>query len=142
MSARPLPLALIPAVHRAAHRVGLWLEREVAPDVSQAENHVLAHLAAAGPSTVAALHASLAHRRSTLTHVLDRLEERGWARRAVTAGDRRSFTVSLTPGGARAARKAHAALAKLERDALAGLSAARVAEIAAVLDRLAAAEKD
>ena len=140
MSGRPAPLRLIPAVHRATHRVGLWLEREAAPDVSQAESHVLAQLAAEGPQTVSALHASLAHRRSTLTHVLDRLEERGWAKRAVTAGDRRSFTVALTAAGTRAARRAHAALARLERAALKGVPAARVAEIAALLDRLARAE--
>ncbi len=125
-------------MHRATHRVGLWLERTVAPDVSQAESHVLAHLVAHGPSTVRALHASLAHRRSTLTHVLDRLEERGWARRAVTAGDRRSFTVSLTPAGGRAARTAHAALARIERAALAGAPAGQAEAIAALLDRLAA----
>src|SRR5882672_4037668 len=83
--------------------------------------------AAAGPQTVSALHASLAHRRSTLTHVLDRLEERGWAKRAVTAGDRRSYTIALTAAGTRAARRAHAALARLERAALAGVPAARVA---------------
>jgi len=137
MTRKLAPLVLVPAVHRATHRVGLALERDVAPDVSQAESHVLAHLAAAGPATVSALHAGLAHRRSTLTHVLDRLEERGWARRTVTMGDRRSFTVTLTAAGMRAARRAHGALARIERAALAGATPAQVAAIVALLDRLA-----
>ena len=140
MTRRPPELGLIPAIHRATHRVGLWLERTGTPGVTQAESHVLAQLAARGPQTVSALHKGLEHRRSTLTHVLDRLSERGWITRAVTAGDRRSFTIALTTPGARAARATHAALADLERAALRGVPAARVEELRALLDGLAQEE--
>ncbi|BAC90702.1 MarR family winged helix-turn-helix transcriptional regulator [Gloeobacter violaceus] len=37
--------------------------------------------------------------KGTLTGIIDRLEEKGLVKRAVTEGNRRSFTVALTPEG-------------------------------------------
>jgi DNA-binding MarR family transcriptional regulator len=111
------PLTLIPALHRATHQIGLYLER--AGEVTQAEAHILAHLAEHGARTVAELHTALAHRRSTLTSILDRLEGRGLATREVSPSDRRSFVITLTPEGATVAARVHALLQALEARALA-----------------------
>src|SRR5215468_2596921 len=113
MRNRSKPLALVPGLQRATHRVGLFVQAG-GLGVSQGEAHVLAELAAAGQASVAALHAAFAHRRSTLTSILDRLERRGLLRRALHPEDRRSFLIVLTPRGRSLARRVHAALAALE----------------------------
>lgn len=111
-------LALIPALHRATHRVGLYLQARV-PGVTQPEAHLLAHLyEGGGACSVAELHRAWAHRRSTLTDILDRLEARGLARRSVLPADRRSVLVRLTAAGRRSAAAVHGELAALERTVL------------------------
>jgi DNA-binding MarR family transcriptional regulator len=131
-----MPLRLIPDLHRATHRVGLRLEAEGRPAVSQAEAHILAHLAPRGQGTVAELHAALAHRRSTLTSVLDRLEGAGLVTRGPSASDRRSVEVRLTAPGKRAAAAVHRRLAGIEKRALAGRSPRAVRDLLAVLEAL------
>jgi len=123
MTLPPRRLVLIPAVHRTTHRIGLWLQAAQPPlEVSQGEAHLLAHLAEAGASSVAALHRAFAHKRSSLTTYLDRLESRGYVLRAPHPEDRRSFLVSLTPTGSAAAGRVHRRLATLEAAALRHLS--------------------
>jgi DNA-binding MarR family transcriptional regulator len=129
-------LLLIPQLHRATHRVGLWLDRHAALGVTQAESHILAHLVEAGPSTVGQLHRALEHRRSTLTSVLDRLEGRGLVGRTVAPRDRRSFVVQLTHEGERLAIRTHGALAALERGALRHLKRNELEALTAALDRI------
>src|SRR5262245_55196894 len=104
----PSPLSLVPGLHRATHRVGLYLHA-LLPEVSQGEAHVLSHLHENGPVPIAALHAAFAHRRNTLTGILDRLADRGLVRRDVRPEDRRSFRVSATPRGQRLAARVHGA---------------------------------
>ena len=72
-----MSLRLVPPIHRATHRIGLFLADLRDEGLSQGEAHILALLATAAPSTIAALHRGLAHKRSTLTSILDRLEQRG-----------------------------------------------------------------
>jgi DNA-binding MarR family transcriptional regulator len=112
-------LSLIPFVHRATHRIGLWLDADQpALRVTQGEAHLLAHLAEAGTSSVKALHSAFAHKRSSLTSYLDRLEGRGYVLRSLHPKDRRSFLVSLTPAGGAAAARIHRRLVALEAAAL------------------------
>src|SRR5262249_1256713 len=108
----------------------------------QGEAHVLAELAAAGQASVAALHAAFAHRRSTLTSILDRLERRGLLRRALHPADRRSFLIVLTARGRSLARPVHEALAGLEAAALRRVRPAEQAGFEAVLQALQQAAKD
>lgn len=109
-----MPLRLIPAIHRATHRIGLLLQQPPHLGVNQGEAHILAHLEAAGPSTVAQLHRAFAHKRSTLTSILDRLEQRGLVRREISPRDRRSFIIRLTPQGGKLAGRVYKRLADLE----------------------------
>jgi len=62
-----MPLSFVHPVHRATHRIGLYLDKLGEPGLTQGEAHILAMLAHSGPAKVAELHRGLAHKRSTLT---------------------------------------------------------------------------
>src|SRR5207248_381187 len=94
-----MPLRFVSPIHRATHRIGLYLADLREYGLSQGEAHILAHLATSGPTSIAELHRGLAHKRSTLTSILDRLEARGFVTRQVAAIDRRTFIVTPTARG-------------------------------------------
>jgi DNA-binding MarR family transcriptional regulator len=110
-----VPLRLVPSIHRATHRIGLYLADLSGFGLSQGESHILAQLAASGPATIADLHRGLAHKRSTLTSILDRLVDRGLITRTVGTEDRRTFVITPTAKGRRVARQVHDHLTDLER---------------------------
>lgn len=129
---------LVLELQRATHRVGLYVERFADVRVTQGEAHLLAHLHAHGDVTISELHRALAHKRSTLTSILDRLESRGLVTRATHESDRRSFVVELTSEGKETAARVHAHLSVLE-DAI--VAATKPTERSAYLAVLAALEK-
>ena len=105
----------MPPIHRATHRIGLYLADLRDDGLSQGEAHILALLATSGPATIADLHRGLAHKRSTLTSILDRLAGRGFITREVGAHDRRTFLITPTARGRRAAARVHQHLTELEQ---------------------------
>lgn len=109
-----MSLRLVPPIHRATHRIGLYLADLRDDGLSQGEAHILALLATAGPTTIAELHRGLAHKRSTLTSILDRLAARGFITREVGATDRRTFVIAPTGKGVSIARRVHRHLLDLE----------------------------
>jgi DNA-binding MarR family transcriptional regulator len=111
----PMPLRLVPPVHRATHRIGLYLADLRDDALSQGEAHILALLARPSPATIKELHRGLAHKRSTLTSILDRLAERGLITRTVGADDRRTFVIAPTPHGRAVAKRVLGHLEALER---------------------------
>ncbi len=110
-----MPLRFVPPIHRATHRIGLYLADLRKDNLSQGEAHILALLATAAPATVAELHRGLAHKRSTLTSILDRLAERGFITRRVGVADRRTFVITPTPRGRAVAKRVLRHLRALER---------------------------
>jgi DNA-binding MarR family transcriptional regulator len=128
-------LRLIFGIHRTTHRVGLFIQRHT-PDLNQAEAHILCHLFESGDSTIAELHRAFAHKRSTLTSVLDRLAARRLVTREPSRQDRRSFVVALTRSGAAKALKIHKHLETLEADALRGCDRTQVEAFHEVIRRL------
>ena len=128
-----MPLRLIPDIHRATHRIELYLERLEDLNVTQAEAHILAHLASVGPCTVAALNRALGHKRSTLSSILDRLARRGLALREVSSDDRRTFVIRLTRPGTRLADRVYEQLEAFESRVLNGVPPARVEALRALL---------
>src|SRR5881394_3862691 len=110
-----MPLRLVPPIHRATHRIGLYLAELDELGLSQGEAHILAQLATSGATTIANLHRSLAHKRSTLTSILDRLTARGFITRHVAATDRRTFIIKPTARGRQVAGRVHRHLEALER---------------------------
>src|SRR5580765_3811017 len=136
---RPMHLQLIPALHRATHRVGLYLDALRAHGLTQGEAHLLAHLAQVRAATVGELHEVLAHKRSTLTSILDRLVERGLVTRQAGVADRRTFVIDTTAKGQRVAADVRRHLAALEAAVGRQVTAA---EINAFLKVLAAVEEE
>lgn len=131
-----MTLRLVPAIHRATHRIGLYLAGLPEHTLSQGEAHVLARLAVSGPATIAELHADLAHRRSTLTSILDRLAARGFVTREVGAADRRTFVIATTPKGRRVAAQVFDRLAALETAVGRSVTAAEVRACLKVLSEV------
>jgi len=127
------PLRLIPEVHRATHRIGIYLDRL---GITQGEGHILSHLAASGDTSIAELHRALAHRRSTLTSILDRLAERRYISRESDPKDRRSFIVRLSKEGKTVAGKVHRELARIEEGALKGMTGPQSQSVVKVLQAL------
>jgi DNA-binding MarR family transcriptional regulator len=128
-----MPLRLIPEVHRATHRIGIFLD---GLGITQGEGHILSHLAASGDATIAELHSALAHRRSTLTSILDRLAGRGWITRETDPKDRRSFIIRLSKNGRSAAAKIYRELERIEGQALGKVSRQKLRSVVTILGSL------
>jgi DNA-binding MarR family transcriptional regulator len=127
------PLRLIPEIHRATHRIGIFLD---SLEITQGEGHILSHLAASGDTSIAELHRALAHRRSTLTSILDRLAERQYISRESDPKDRRSFIVRLSTKGKTVATRVHRELARIEGSALKGVTGHEFQSVVKVLQTL------
>ena len=126
-------LILIPAIERATHRIGLYLATLREQRLTQGEAHILAHLASSGPTTVGELQRSLAHKRSTLTSILDRLAEHGYITRESSRTDRRTFVVTLTRSGQRVAVRVRRHLLLLEQAVRRNFSGATLDTLVTVL---------
>jgi DNA-binding MarR family transcriptional regulator len=94
--------------------------------LTQGEAHILALLARLGRANVSHLHRGLAHKRSTLTSILDRLARRELITREVGETDRRTFVVRLTAKGRKLAHRIHQHLSTLERAVSRRVSAADI----------------
>jgi len=128
---------VILALHRATHATLHALSTALADlDLPAADIDVLAILADGAGRTVGALATATATRPSTLTSLLDRLIKRGYIARELDPADRRSFLISLTPAGRAVAEHAAAAIADLERQALATVTLAQRAGFHTVMDAL------
>ncbi|HJT80984.1 MAG TPA: MarR family transcriptional regulator [Chthoniobacterales bacterium] len=131
-----MPLQFIHPVQRATHRIGLHVDELRQPQLTQGEAHILALLAERSPLTLAELHRGLAHKRSTLTSILDRLAARGVITREVGKIDRRTFVVDLTKNGEKLARRVYRHLEKLEARVRRNVKARDIAAFTKVLAAL------
>jgi DNA-binding MarR family transcriptional regulator len=138
-----MALRLITHLHRATHQVGLYIHRALSEiPISQAEAHVLSHLSGCGPCSIADVHHSFGHRRSTLTSILNRLEDRGLIAREIHPDDRRSYLLRLTHDGRPVASKARRTLERLEAAALSCVSEQQVAAFVAVIEAIQAVAEE
>lgn len=135
-------LRLVPDLERANHAVSLYLQANTQLGCTQAEANVLAFLYDRGGSSLADVHASFGHRRSTLTSVIDRLEDRKLVLRERDEKDRRAFTLSLTRAGSRIARAAAEHLGRLEAQTAARVSARDLQAFVRVADALVDSTRD
>jgi DNA-binding MarR family transcriptional regulator len=110
-----VPLLFLSPIHRATRQVGLYLEaRTRALGVSNAEGHLITYLRSYGPCAITELHRVFGYKRSTLTSMLDRLEERELVVRELDPEDRRSFRVGLTRAGRGAGERLQTILEEME----------------------------
>ena len=126
-------LALQRATHRTLHALSAALADL---NLSAAEINALANLGEGGTLNVRQLSERTGTRASTLTGLLDRLENRGYLAREQDPGDRRSFRLPLTETGQAVVTRVLTAIADLERDALSRLSADQIAGYHAVITAL------
>lgn len=126
-------LALQRATHHTLHALSTALSDL---NLSPAEINALANLGEGGTLSVRQLSERAGTRASTLTGLLDRLENRGYLVREVDPADRRSFRLPLTDQGREVAARARAAITDLERTALSRLDAAQLAGYHAVISAL------
>jgi len=128
---------MVLALHRTTHHTLHALSAALAGEnLNAAEINALANLAEGGTLNVRQLSERTGTRASTLTGVLDRLADRGYLTRELDPSDRRSFRLPLTEAGQAVAERVLAAVAGLEREAMAGLSATQIAGFHAVLTAL------
>ena len=124
-------------LQRATHRTLHVLSAALADlNLSGAEINALANLGDGGTLNVRQLSERTGTRSSTLTGLLDRLENRGYLTRELDLADRRSFRLPLTEAGQAVATQVLTAIADLESDALSGLSATQIAGYHAVIAAL------
>ena len=126
-------LALQRATHHTLHALSAALADL---NLSAAEINALANLGEAGTLNIRQLSERTGTRASTLTSLLDRLENRGYLARELDPADRRSFRLPLTKAGQTAAAQVLAAIADLERSALSRLDATQLAGYHAVITAL------
>jgi DNA-binding MarR family transcriptional regulator len=136
-------LRLIAHLHKTTHQVGLYLHRELCDlGISQAEAHVLSCLSESGACSIGDVHHSFGHRRSTLTSILNRLEDRGLIEREIHPDDRRSYLLRLTREGMPVASRARRTLERLEAAALSRLSQQQVSSFVAVVEAIRGAAEE
>src|SRR5262249_30936113 len=121
-----MSLHFVHPVHRATHRIGLYLGELRENELTQGEAHILALLAPSSSTNIADLHRGLAHKRSTLTSILDRLVDRGLITRKIDESDRRTFVIMPTAKGRRLAQHINRHLSDLERAVVRRVSAADI----------------
>jgi len=138
-SPRNPPLRLLSPIHKASRQIGLYLEGTSAElDVLVPEGHLLTYLASYAPASVGELGRVFGLKGSTLTSMLDRLEERRLILRRDNPEDRRSFLVDVTASGERIAAALRKRIEALEGDVLRRVSQRDLAGFRAVLDALGA----
>ncbi len=91
---------ILRAIERVGQLTNHYLSARFAQlSLTDLEVHVLMYLEDRPQASIADIQRTLALRPSTLTHVLDRLENRGYLSRRLNPNDRRSLLVLLTPDG-------------------------------------------
>lgn len=129
--------SIVPALERATHLAGQWIERSFAAlGLTQAEAHALAYLAGHSSCSINDLHHSFGHKRSTLTSLLDRLEACGWVRRGPHPTSRRMVMIHLTDAGSQVADQVHSTLRALEDRILARAGSGDVGAFLRVIQTL------
>ncbi len=126
-------LALQRVTHHTLHALSAALADL---NLSAAEINALANLGEGGTLNIRQLSERTGTRASTLTSLLDRLENRGYLARELDPADRRSFRLPLTKAGQAAAAQVLDAIADLERRALSGLDATHLTGYHAVITAL------
>lgn len=117
------PLSLVTALQRASSAIAAFLDASSGLKISSTEALVLAYLHARGSARVGDIQIAFGFRKSTLTSIFNRLEDRGLITCRVNAADRRSLIIGLTPQGAAAASQIHDQLVRLEQEILGSFSA-------------------
>lgn len=109
-------LTFLSPIHKANRQISVYFEDRLEDlEVSPQEGHLLSYLRSYAPCPIAEVVRVFGLKQSTLTSMLDRLEERKLIARKVNPEDRRSFVISLTAEGRRFADRLQKLVEELER---------------------------
>ena len=128
-----MPLTYLSPLHRAVRQIGIWFEEQTT-GVATSEGHLLTYLVPYGPCPVADLVRVFGVKHSTMTSILDRLEERGLIERTTNPEDRRSLLIAVTKKGAKSASRINAMIEELEKAIATGHSKSDLAGFQKVLN--------
>lgn len=110
-----MALKYLSPIHKAGRQIGLYLEPRCAElGVSTGEGHLLSYLRSYAPCPIAEIVRVFGIRPSTMTSILERLDEKGLLTREVDPEDRRSVRVNLTREGKVAADRINRVVRDLE----------------------------
>ncbi len=109
-------LTFLSPIHKASRQIAVYLEGQMEDlDVSPLEGHVLSYLRSYAPCPISELGRVFGLKGSTLTSMLDRLEDREIIGREINPDDRRSFVIKLTREGRRLADRIQKIVEELEQ---------------------------
>jgi DNA-binding MarR family transcriptional regulator len=104
-------------MHKATRQIGLHFERRAADsNLTPQEGHLLTYLRVYAPAPIGDLVRIFGVKASTMTSMLDRLENLGLTERQINPDDRRSFVVSLTGHGKAISDEVQKFVEQTERD--------------------------
>ena len=112
-----MALEFLSPLHKASRQISMHLEastRELG--VSPLEGHILTYLRKYGPVPVGELVRVFGVKQSTLTSLLDRLENASLVRREINRDDRRSFLIHISDDGRDLTGRLNRLLESLEDD--------------------------
>jgi len=110
-----MALTYLSPLHRATRQIGLWFDERLS-DLVGPEGHLLSFLVPYGPCRVSELVRVFGSKHSTMTSLLDRLEERGLIERKDNPEDKRSYLVGLTAKGRKSATRVNVLVDEIERE--------------------------
>lgn len=129
-----MPLDFLSPLHKMSRQLSVYLEeRTQESGLSTTEGHLITYLRSYAPSPVGELVRVFGLKQSTLTSILDRLEQAGLVRREMNPEDRRSFLISLTTAGQKRAEQSVHMLEALEEEIRKRVSARDVKGFHAVM---------
>lgn len=115
----PSALALVPRLSSIARSARQLLQLKLGPlGVLVGQDHLLTVLDDAEPRSILAIARQLNVRPSTVSKMMDHLEENGWAVREATQQDRRVTHVRLTPAGVAVREEVLAIWTRLDEELL------------------------
>ena len=110
-----MALRYLSPIHKASRQIGLYLEPRCAElGVSTGEGHLLSYLRSYAPCPITEIVRVFGTRPSTMTSMLERLDERGLLTREMDPEDRRSVRVQLTREGKAVAERINRLIRDLE----------------------------
>lgn len=128
------PLRFVSALHKAVRQLSLCMEDRMAQlGLAASEAHLLNFVHVYGPCRVGELTRVMGTQKSTMTSMIDRLEDRGLLTREPNQEDRRSFLVAITEDGAELGGAGREQVWSLEQEIIAKASSTDVDALERVL---------
>ena len=94
------PLRIVSPVHKAIRHMAIHLGSQMDKmPILQGDGHLMSYLYLYSPCPISELGRVFGHKKTTLTSILDRLEQGGLLKRSINPDDRRSFVITSTAKG-------------------------------------------